>query len=66
LNARPNLLAGEALPAPPVQKRSLDKRERLKNAALALFGEKGYENTSISLIARRAKLAVGTFYCWKN
>lgn len=62
LNARPNLLAGEDLPAPPIQERSLHKRERLKNAGLALFGEKGYENTSISLIARRAKLAVGTFY----
>lgn len=59
---RPNLLAGENLPAVPLQKRSLDKRARLKTAGLALFGEKGYENTSIEEIARRAKLAVGTFY----
>jgi AcrR family transcriptional regulator len=62
VNARPNLLAGENLPAAPLQKRSLDKRARLKTAGLALFGERGYENTSIDEIARRAKLAVGSFY----
>jgi AcrR family transcriptional regulator len=59
---RPNLLAGEDLPAAPQQKRSLEKRARLKAAGLALFGEKGYESTSVDEIARRAKLAVGTFY----
>ncbi len=62
VNARPKLLAGENLPAAPLQKRSLDKRARLKAAGLALFGEKGYEKTSINEIARRAKLAVGSFY----
>jgi AcrR family transcriptional regulator len=62
VNARPNLLAGENLPAAPLQKRSLEKRARLKTAGLALFGEKGYENTSVGRISRRAKLAVGTFY----
>ncbi len=62
VSARPNLLAGEKFPAAPLQKRSLDKRARLKAAGLALFGEKGYENTSIEEIARRAALAVGSFY----
>jgi len=62
VNLRPNLLAGENLPAAPLQKRSLEKRARLKTAGLALFGENGYENTSVDQIARRAKLAVGTFY----
>ena len=62
MSARPNLLAGEDLPPAPRQKRSLEKRARLKAAGLALFGEKGYESTSIDEIARRAKLAVGTFY----
>jgi AcrR family transcriptional regulator len=62
VKARPHLLAGENLPAAPLQKRSLEKRARLKTAGLALFGENGYENTSVSQIARRAKLAVGTFY----
>ena len=62
MSLRPNLLSGEDLPPEPRQKRSLEKRARLKAAGLALFGEKGYESTSIDEIARRAKLAVGTFY----
>jgi AcrR family transcriptional regulator len=62
VNVRPKLLAGEDLPPEPRQKRSLEKRARLKAAGLALFGEKGYESTSVDEIARRAKLAVGTFY----
>ena len=59
---RPDLLASEDLPPAPRQKRSRDKRDRLKAAALALFGEKGYDATSIEDIARRADLAVGGFY----
>jgi len=59
---RPNLLAGESLPPAPRQQRSIAKRARLQNAALALFGEKGYESTSIEEITLRAKLALGTFY----
>ncbi len=59
---RPNLLAGEKLLPEPRQKRSIQKREHLKSAGLLLFGEKGYDNTSIDDIARRANLAVGTFY----
>jgi len=59
---RPNLLAGEDLPSDPRQKRSVDKRERLKEAGLGLFGEGGYESTSIEAIAQRANLAVGSFY----
>lgn len=59
---RPKLLAAEDLPSEPQQKRSLAKRERLKKAGLELFGENGYEKTSIEQIARRARLAVGGFY----
>jgi AcrR family transcriptional regulator len=55
-------LAGQALSVEPSQKRSREKRSRLKNAALDLFGKKGYERTSVDDIALRAKLAVGTFY----
>jgi AcrR family transcriptional regulator len=62
VSTRPNLLTGEDLLPEPCQKRSLDKRARLKASGLLLFGEKGYENTSIDEIARRAKLAVGSFY----
>jgi AcrR family transcriptional regulator len=59
---RPHLLVGEDLPSAPTQKRSLEKHARLKAAGLALFAEKGYERTSIDDIARRAGLALGTFY----
>ena len=59
---RPRLLARQGLPRAPRQQRSLDKRERLKDAALVLFGEKGYERTSIDDIAGRAGFAVGGFY----
>jgi len=59
---RPDLLAGEDLPPEPQQKRSLEKRAQLKAAALVLFGEKGFERTSVEDIARRANLAVGGFY----
>jgi len=59
---RPNLLAGEDLLPEPKQKRSLAKRARLRTAALSLFGEKGYEGTSVDEIAKRANLAMGSFY----
>lgn len=62
LTERPSLLAGEDLRRPAAQKRSADKRARLKRAALELFGERGYEGTSIDAIAARAGIAVGGFY----
>jgi AcrR family transcriptional regulator len=62
MTTRPNLLEGADRPPEPHQKRSLEKRARLKAAGLALFGEKGYEGTSIEEIARRANFSVGGFY----
>ena len=59
---RPDLLTGEDLPEQPQQKRSREKRRRLKSAGLAVFGEKGYERASIQEMAERAKLPVGGFY----
>lgn len=62
-NAEPTRFsADEDLPPGPHQKRSINKGARLKAAGLPLFGEKGYEATSINDIARRAKHAVGSFY----
>lgn len=62
MTARPNLLAGEDFPSEPKQQRSLENRQRLKEAALYLFGEKGFERTSVDAIAKRANLAIGGFY----
>ena len=62
MKKRPSLLAGEDLLSEPRQARSLEKRERLQEAGLALFGERGYERTSVEAIAQRANLAVGSFY----
>ena len=59
---RPRLLKSEDLPPEPRQKRSREKRARLKDAALALFWSFGYERTSIEGIAERARLATGSFY----
>lgn len=56
------MLAGQDLLPEPRQARSLEKRARLEAAGLALFGEQGYEGTSIEEIASRAQLAVGGFY----
>lgn len=62
LRRRPRLLAKEELAPDPRQKRSREKRARLKAAGLAVFARKGFERASIDDIARQAKLAVGGFY----
>jgi len=59
---RPNLLAGQDLPPAPRQKRSIQKRQRIKAAALVLFRERGFERTSIGDIARKARVPVGGVY----
>jgi AcrR family transcriptional regulator len=59
---RPDLLAGETFPPPPRQERSRRKRDALLESAIELFGERGYEETTIEEIARRAGVAVGGFY----
>jgi AcrR family transcriptional regulator len=59
---RPNLLKFEQLPPEPRQKRSQEKRRRLKDAALQIFRSRGYERTSVEQIAKRANLATGSFY----
>ena len=41
-----------------------DKKERILNAALKLFVEKGIDNTSTSLISKEADVATGTMYLY--
>ncbi len=54
------LLTEQNLPLRELKKR--EKRERLLNASLKLFREKGYEQTKVSEITRTAGVAKGTFF----
>ncbi len=44
----------------------MDKRQALKTAAYDVFSKKGYKETGISEIAKRAGVAVGSFYNYYN
>lgn len=48
----------------PVTARGQQTRQNLLEAAEAIFGEKGYENASITEITQRAGVAQGTFYVY--
>src|SRR3954471_20922555 len=39
-----------------------DSRDRLREAALALYGERGFENTTVAEIAERAGVTARTFF----
>ncbi len=47
-----------------MKKEKSQKYEQLLDAAITLIKEKGYDNTSISQIVKRAGLAQGTFYLY--
>ncbi|GAA6151357.1 TetR/AcrR family transcriptional regulator [Pseudoteredinibacter isoporae] len=46
----------------PTQKRALEKRRALIEAARVNFAERGYEHTTAKIIAEAAGVATGTFY----
>lgn len=48
----------------PVQKRSIEKKNKIIHAALQMFNEKGYFNTNTAEIAKRAELATGSLYSY--
>ena len=48
----------------PQQKRSIERKEKIKKAALNLFAKKGINGTSSNEIARRAGVSIGTFYSY--
>ena len=50
----------------PVQKRSIETREKILNAAWTLFAEKGYFKTSTHDLAEQAGVATGSFYGYFN
>ena len=48
----------------PVQKRSIEKRKKIIDAALKIFNEKGYFNTNTAEIANVAELSTGSLYAY--
>ncbi|MCR5061461.1 MAG: TetR/AcrR family transcriptional regulator [Saccharofermentans sp.] len=48
----------------PTQKRSIEKKQRIKDAAFDLMAENGYHNTSSNEIAKKAGVSIGTFYSY--
>lgn len=48
----------------PKQKRSIEKKQRIKDAAIKLMSEKGYHSTSSNEIAKEAEVSIGTFYSY--
>lgn len=48
----------------PKQQRSIEKKERIKRAAMKLMSEKGYHATSSNEIAKEADVSIGTFYSY--
>jgi AcrR family transcriptional regulator len=60
----PQLVNEQDFPRVPQQARSRTKRDAMLAAALALFGECGYEAVRIEEIATRANSGVGTFYAY--
>lgn len=48
----------------PTQKRSIEKKQRIKDAAFELMAANGYHNTSSNEIAKKADVSIGTFYSY--
>jgi len=48
----------------PRQKRSIERKKKIKKAALELFAQKGINGTSSNEIAREAEVSIGTFYSY--
>ncbi|HEX3028584.1 MAG TPA: TetR/AcrR family transcriptional regulator [Clostridia bacterium] len=48
----------------PVQKRSLEMKEKILDSALQLFCEKGYYKTTTNEIAQRAQVSIGSLYSY--
>ena len=59
---RPNSLSRSERPPDRRQRRSADIRERLFRAALKLFGEKGFAQTTVEDITEAADVGKGTFF----
>jgi AcrR family transcriptional regulator len=59
---RPDLLRGVRGPRPPQQRRSVERRDAIVEAAIHRFGREGYARASIQMIAREAGVSTGAVY----
>lgn len=59
---RPSTKLATAIPAPPLQKRSREKLERVLSAAEELLSERLFEQLTMADVAQCAGVAVGTIY----
>jgi len=57
-------MSNETTVRTPQQARSIEKRNRIVEAGMALFGEKGFQGANAKEIARAAGVSVGTFYAY--
>lgn len=57
-------MAEEKVVRKPRQKRSIETKEKILNAAYQLFCEKGYYNTTTNEIAQVAKVSIGSLYSY--
>lgn len=48
----------------PQQARSIEKKKRIIDAALRIFGDKGFQATTAKHVAEAAGVSVGTFYAY--
>jgi AcrR family transcriptional regulator len=48
----------------PKRKRSMEKKQKIKDAAIRLMSEQGYHKTSSNEIAKEAGVSIGTFYSY--
>lgn len=48
----------------PKQKRSIEKKNKIVDAAYRIFNDKGYHNTTTAEIAKEAGIATGSFYAY--
>jgi TetR/AcrR family transcriptional regulator, mexJK operon transcriptional repressor len=55
---------GVGVPAVPKQERSKQTKEKIVQAAIKLFQERGYEKTTSNDIASQAGVSVGSFYVY--
>jgi AcrR family transcriptional regulator len=57
-------MARETKTRAPQQKRSIDKKEKILDAAYALFCERGYYKTTTPEVAKKAAVSVGCLYSY--